>query len=165
MSNYLNLLGLPYVDGKQDCYSVVRNYYWQVWGLEMPNFARPTRFWEAPDLDLYRHYQLVGFQPVLDGVFQEGDGVLMPVMTPFNSHAGVIVEDNRMLHHLPNQLSAVDDLRPKWINRITVHLRHPSITAASPEREVLHLHEVIDADILRNPKVQEKLEKTLASDG
>lgn len=166
MSNFLNLVGLPYIDGRQDCYSIVRRYYEMEWGIELPNFARPDRFWEDPNLDLYSLYTRTGFVAVTDDhTYEVGDAVLMPIRSVVNSHAGVIVDDNQMLHHLPNQLSTIDPLRPKWANRVTVHLRHPDITAARQgEVEVVHLHEVIDADILRDPRVQEEIDRALGSD-
>lgn len=165
MSNFHSLIGLPYIDGRQDCYSVVRNYYSMEWGIELPNYARPERFWEDPELDLYSLYKHTGFEPVVDNHnYEVGDAVLMPVLSAMNNHAGVIVDDNQILHHLPDQLSLVDPLRPKWANRVTVHLRHPKITEARKASvEVVHLHEVIDADVLRNPRVQEEIGRALGS--
>jgi len=165
MSNFSNLVGLPYIDGLQDCYSVGRRYYSQVWGLELPNIARPHRFWDDPDLDLYSMYQRYGFQPVFDDTPQIGDAVLMPILSRMNNHAGFVVEDNQILHHLPNQLSCVDRLRPKWMPRVTVQLRHPAIQEAqAKQKETVHLHEVIDADVFRDPRVQEEIDRVLESE-
>ena len=162
MSNYNSLLGLPYIDGLQDCYSIARRYYSMVWGIELPNVARPDRFWEDPQLQLYQMYKTTGFKPVLDHVYEIGDAVLMPVRAPFENHAGIIVEDNELMHHLPNELSRIDALRPKWANRVTIHLRHPKIAEArAATEEVVHLHEVIDADVLRNPELQKEIERAL----
>lgn len=164
MSNYSNLIGRPYIDGRQDCYSVARDYYFQNWGIELPNLARPDRFWDDPELDLYKNYTKTGFYPVLNDVYKVGDAVLLPILSQINSHAGVIVEDNRMLHHLPYQLSSVDALRPKWIGRVMVHLRHPKVeTSVKVEEKKVHLHEVIHADVLRNPEFQKQIEKALGS--
>lgn len=162
MSNYLNLIGKPYIDGLQDCLSVIRDYYFQTWNIEIPNYARPNRFWEDPFLDLYKNYGQSGFYPVFDGEYREGDLVLMPIMSVNNSHGAIVVGDNLLLHHLPNQLSGTDPLRPKWSNRITVHLRHPEVTRHAKEKTI-HLHEVIDADILRDPRVQAEIEKLMES--
>lgn len=166
MSNYHNLLGRPYEMGKHDCFSILREYYSQNWGIEVPNYARPDRFWEDPNLDLYQNYRRHGFKPILDEVFEVGDLVLMPIQAAVNSHAAAIVEDNLILHHMPKQLSAVAPFRPKWSNRVTVHLRHPDVAAAAKKTEqTLQLHEVIDADILRNPNVQREIEGLLGSEG
>lgn len=156
MFPYLDLVGLPYIEGKQDCYSIVRTFIRRNWDIEMFNLARPTRFWEAPHLDLYSNFHLAGFKPVFDVPFQIGDWLLMPVATAVNSHSAVVVGDNLILHHLHGRLSAVEPLRPKWSPRVTVHLRHPRITASLKAAlpPPVHFHEVVDAPVLRDPEIQ-----------
>lgn len=158
MSDYHKYLGLPYIPGRQDCYSICRNYLRDTFGIRLPNFARPTNFWEDPHLDLYAMYRRWGFQPVFDEKFKKGDILLMPLGTAVNSHAAVVVEGNQILHHLPNALSSLDPLMPKWGRRANVVLRHPDVKDVV---EKVHLHEVLDADIFRDPKVQEALERAL----
>lgn len=165
MSNWDDLVGLPYIDGKQDCYQLVREYYGRL-GLHLPNFARPNYFWRDKSLDLYAQYKEFGFQDVHDEPFQVGDGVLMPIQAVVNSHAGVVVEDNKILHHLPGRLSSVDPIRPKWIGRITVHLRHPDIFAALQKPiETVQLHEVVDAHLFRDPRFQKALAEQMDTNG
>lgn len=165
MSDWLNLVGRDYEAGGQDCYGLVRDYYQQEWDLSLANYARPDRFWEDPSLDLYAAYTREGFQPVFDGCFEIGDAVLMQVLAPINSHAAVIVEDNQILHHLPDKLSGVDALRPKWINRVTVHLRHPWVTERREDtHETVHLHEVFNANVLRDPEIQDAIAAQMGPD-
>ena len=164
MSSYDKLVGLPYVDGKQDCYSCVRRYYELEWGVELPNLARPDRFWEDPHLDLYGLYEGFGFQQIFDRPYKIGDALLMPLLALQSSHAVVIVDDNQILHHLPNQLSTLEPLRPRWASRGTIHLRHPAVTKTQEAtHKSVHLHEVLDADVFRNPAVQEAIDRELAS--
>lgn len=164
MFDYRHLLGLEYIDGKQDCYSLARIYYREAWGLELPNFARPSRFWEDPNLDLYKMYQLCGFDLVIDQPYQIGDGLLMPLFTPMNTHGGVLVEPNKILHHLPGKLSQVDTFLPKWSSRVTVQVRHHLITEQiKANRETIHFHEVSNAHLLRNPEFKRQIEKLLGS--
>lgn len=166
MFNYNDLVGLPYLDGRQDCYSLMRHYYQGAWGVTLPNLARPSRFWEDPSLDLYGMYQRFGFQQVFDAKVEIGDALLMPIMTRMNSHAAAVVDDNLILHHLPGKLSSLDPLRPKWSSRALVHLRHPAVTKARDQLPTkIHLHEVLDAEILRNPKVQNEIGRLLGSNG
>lgn len=165
MSELNNLLGREYIEGKQDCFSLVREYYRDHWGLHFQNYARPKEFWRDPNLNLYQLYILEGFKPVFDEAPQLGDGLLMPYMTPFATHAGVVAGDNKFLHHLPNQLSTLDPLRPKWSNRATIHLRHPAVTERQkPVKKTYHLHEVVDAQLFRDPKFQEALERAMESE-
>lgn len=166
MFDYRDLIGRPYVEGATDCYGLMREYFARAWEIELPNLARPHRFWEDPHLDLYGQYAHWGFRPIFDQRFQIGDVLLMPIMTPMNSHAAAIVDDNKILHHLPDQLSRVDPLRPKWSNRSTVALRHPSITDRLIQTEtVTSVEKLIDAPVLRNRAVQEHLAGTVEERG
>lgn len=164
MSNWDDLIGLPYQLGKNDCYSCVRNFYRKC-GLFLPNYARPTDFWHDPQMDLYGYYQIHGFQPVFDQEPEPGDLLLMPIMAQINSHGAVALGGNEILHHPPGGLSRIDPYRPKWANRTTVHVRHPDVQAfLKPQPARVHLHEVHNAHILRNPDVQEQI-ALLVSDG
>jgi cell wall-associated NlpC family hydrolase len=162
MSNYDNLLGLPYLQGKQDCYSIARRYYAQVWGLRLPNWARPTAFWNDENLNLYKQYRTSGFVPVTDDDWQIGDTLLMPLRTQFHTHAAVIVADNKILHHLPGQLSTIESLRPKWANRATAVIRHPDVTATRADPDLtVNLHEVTNAHVFRDPKFQNAVARVM----
>ena len=163
MSNYEAFLLRPYEEGHNDCYSVLRDYILETYGLRLPNFARPTRFWEDPNLDLYGRYLSQGFVQMLDQPLALGDVLLMPIRTAMNSHAALVVADNLILHHFPGQLSSVEPLRPKWANRATCVIRHPKIYEFHQQQpQVAQLHEVINARVLENPAVQQRLTELLA---
>lgn len=161
MSNWDDLVGLPYEAGKQDCFTCIRNFY-RRYGLLLPNFARPQLFWRRSDIDLYGQYKELGFIPVFDQEPEPGDLLLMPIMAQVNSHGAVALGNNEILHHPPNQLSVIDPYRPKWSNRTTIHARHPEVyEALKPAVQTQHLHEILDAHILRNPEVQSHIAELL----
>jgi cell wall-associated NlpC family hydrolase len=164
MSNYNNLLGLEYIPGKQDCYSIVRRYFDQEYGLKLRNYARPDRFWEDQTLDLYKMFVLEGARPVHDGSIEIGDVILCPILTPFATHALIVVGDNLVLHHPPGRLSCIEPLRPRWISRALNTIRHPAVSAKNkPVAETVHLHEVLDANLFKDPGYQATLERVLGS--
>mgnify|MGYP002776216957 FL=1 len=164
MSAFNNLIGLEYLPGKQDCFSIGRRYFRQNFDLRLRNYARPDRFWEDPHLDLYRFYQREGFKAVIDDTITIGDVLLMPLHTPFATHACIVVDDNLILHHPPGGLSCTDRMRPRWSNRATVVLRHPLVTQLlKPVPKTVHLHEVLDADVFRNPEFQRAAARVLGS--
>lgn len=165
MSSYLELTGRPYVEGRTDCYGLMRDYFALTWDLKLPNVARPSRFWEA-GLDLYGAYARHGFELLLHRHYQPGDVLLMPIMTAVNSHAAVVVDTNQILHHLPDQLSRVDTLRPRWSNRATAVLRHPKVTAQLQAQEVvIPIEDLIRAPILRRRDVQEAIAREVEDRG
>lgn len=161
MFEFGDLLGRGYVDGKQDCYALVREYFKRRHNLLLPNFARPTRFWEDPHLDLYAGYRSFGFLPVFDVPLQVSDVLLMPLNTVSNTHAAVVVEGNQVLHHLPGQLSCLDPVHPRWSRRANIVLRHPE---AKQEVQKVHLHEVIDPHLFRDPRAQAAIERVMAAE-
>lgn len=153
--DFAHLLGLEYITGKQDCYSVLRQFCRERYNLRLPNYARPERFWEDPELDLYSMYQQHGFETVIDRPMELGDVLLMPLRTSFPSHAAMLVNPTQILHHIPGRLSCLDPVRPRWASMATRVIRHPSITAVhQSEVETVSLHEVINARVLRDPEVQ-----------
>lgn len=165
MSRFDKFLGLEYDEGRQDCLTTVRNYFRDEWGIYIANMARPNKFWQDPALDFYSTYRRFGFRPVFDEPFEVGDLLIMPLNTVMNTHAAIVVEDNQILHHMPGTRSSLDPLFPKWANRANIVARHPRVTEMKKERKkTVHLHEVIDADILRNPRAQEVIEKAMESE-
>lgn len=155
-------LGRPYVEGRNDCYGLARDFFRQEHGLELPNYARPHRFWEDPSLRLYDIYAEFGFEPVIDERIRVGDVLLIPLYAPFETHAAVVVDDVHILHHLPNRLSSLDRMRPRWTNMATKIIRHPC--TAPKETTQRHLHEVMDANILRDPKVKDAIAALMERD-
>jgi cell wall-associated NlpC family hydrolase len=162
---YGHLLGLTYVSGQSDCYSILRTYCRERYGLVFPNYARPERFWEDSRLDLYGMYASHGFVSAQDSNPQLGDVLLMPIRTEMVSHAAIVVEEGKILHHLPGRLSTLDSLRPRWASMATMIVRHPLITAVhQTEMKPVSFHEVVNARILQHPDVQAALATTLATD-
>lgn len=60
------LVGRQYIHGKQDCYTIVRDYYQRELGIELPDFEREDRWWEnAEGKALYvDNFREAGFVPV-----------------------------------------------------------------------------------------------------
>lgn len=145
--NYAHLTGRPFVFGKTDCYGLVRDFYHDIYGIILPNYARPTNFWEA-GLDLYiERYARNGFAPVDGPVidWRPGDVILMAVRSRVANHAAILVENGQILHHLFGRLSTVDPYRGLWRDATLNTLRHRDVPARSgrdsrPITEVLPDH-------------------------
>lgn len=161
MSDYNDLLSLPYLPGKQDCFSLVRTYLRRTYDIRIPNYARPNAFWSDPAFDLFtQNYRRWGFHQVMDQPVREGDVLLIPLLTVHPSHCAVVVSGNMVLHHMHGRLSTLDPLWPKWGGRATIILRHPKVEKTQ-ETKVVQIHEVVDAHLFRDPRFQEALEAVL----
>lgn len=98
------LVGRPFVHGVLDCYSLVRDYYAQELGIELPDFERHDNWWNEGQ-DLYmEHFAEAGCVPI-KGEIKVGDIILMQVRAPKTNHAAVYIGNSTMLHHMYGRLS------------------------------------------------------------
>lgn len=99
------LRGREFIFGKQDCYTLVQDYYSRELGIQLPDFERKDKFWERGE-DLYmEHLEEVGFQ-LIPAPTQKGDVILMAIRSEIVNHAAVwLGEADAMLHHPYEHLS------------------------------------------------------------
>ena len=157
---YQALVGLPYELGRNDCYSLIRDFYDINFGLKFTNYARPD-FWWDHGLDLYmENMRAEGFR-VFDGHpkdYQPGDGFLMAIKSPVANHGAILLHDGRILHHLAGCLSRVETYNRSFFRDATVAVvRHPAVTAALPKVATTNL----DLMELLDPNVRAKLAAAL----
>lgn len=137
MDTVRKLLGIPYLDGKDDCYGLVRRYYHTEYGLILRNYARPIGFDKAGLSLLSDHFSKEGFVVVNIPLnqLQPGDAVLMAIASHTANHVGVYVGEGQFLHHLyrrPSELSPLDD---RWKARVLYVVRHPDVEEVNNRRE------------------------------
>lgn len=124
-----HLVGLPYVAGGTDCYGLIRSFYKDNFDIDLPNYARPDEFWSV-DMNLYmERFHKHGFR-VLDAhpsEFRPGDGIVMAIRSQVGNHAGVLLEDGQMLHHMYGRLSTIESYSGLWRNTTIAVLRHKDV--------------------------------------
>jgi proteasome lid subunit RPN8/RPN11 len=109
------LEGRPFVHGILDCYSLVRDYYHDMCGIELDDFYREDDWWmpvkdpvtgevikEAQNLYM-ENAERQGFVRVND--LQVHDSILMMYNAPVVNHVAVLCEPGMILHHPPGHLS------------------------------------------------------------
>lgn len=117
------IIGRPFVHGVWDCYGLIRDWYRQERGIELPNFPREDEWWEKGQ-DLYRdHYAEAGFVET-NGPLQPGDIVLMQYQAGVLNHAGIYIGDEKMLHHLYGHRAAIVPYGGFWHERTLLTLRY-----------------------------------------
>lgn len=102
----------PFRHGVEDCYAIIRKWYWQEKNVKLPDFARDPDWWTT-DQDLYlNNFPSVGFQRLGAiealqrgdiGLIQLGDNSVKTI-----NHAFIYLGDGTICHHLPNRLSSCD---------------------------------------------------------
>lgn len=138
-AKYKDLLGLPYIEGTQDCYGLLRQYYAINYGLSLRNYARPLDFADSFDL-ISQNFSSEGFI-VLDvslDRLQIGDGLLFRLNNKrFVNHVGAFVGNGYVLHHLYQRLSSIDALTQVWKNRVVSVVRHPEVVELNKGKDTL----------------------------
>lgn len=125
-----HLLGIPYEDGRDDCYGLLRRYYFEVYGLQLRNYARPIEFAQHLNL-IVENFSNEGFCVVDTSLDQLelGDGLLFGLNRPkYVNHVAAYVGNGWMIHHLYRKVSSKDAMTPSWRQRVVSVVRHPDVT-------------------------------------
>lgn len=157
---YDGLIGRQFQHGKTDCYDLIRTFYEMNFGLKLRNYARPDDWWDL-GFDLYREaFHDEGFR-VLNchpSEYQIGDVFLMAVRSTTANHAGVLVENNKILHHLWGRRSLIEPYRGLTRNTTLMVLRHKDIVIEKN-------HEKIDVMEYLPDAVRQKIAAALLRGG
>ena len=128
--NLQDYLGRRYLDGRHDCYGLVRDFYRREYGLTLRNYARPVGFDHSGLLLLTDNFRREGFEIVNTPIalLEPGDGLLMMLASRQVNHVGVYIGERRFLHHLYQRPSSAEMLDPRWQQRLSLIVRHPDVT-------------------------------------
>lgn len=143
-SNYkLPLIGRSYHHGLQDCYSIVRDYYFRELNISLNDYDRIDEWWTLEEhKSLYLdNFSKEGFVPVTDGI-RKHDVILFTLGRTFHvNHAGIFLGDGMLtsedspkvignslfIHHPYNKKSLREIYGNYWTARTTFVLRHESL--------------------------------------
>lgn len=117
------LLKRPFIHGSWDCYGLVRDWYKQERGIELPDFERTDNWWTRGENLYVRHYAEAGFYSHSDEL-QPGDIILMQYKADEINHAGIYIGDGKMFHHMYGRLSEVVPYGGMWRERTLLTLRY-----------------------------------------
>jgi cell wall-associated NlpC family hydrolase len=135
MLQYEHLIGRPFVMGKHDCFGLAREFYRLNFDVVVRDYARPQD-WSSDNIDLIRmFYDREGFDIIADWKIKDlrpGDVLAMCIGESNPNHIAVMVDDGRILHHLYNRLSNVEELRDFWRTSTAFVLRHPNVPDLRP---------------------------------
>jgi proteasome lid subunit RPN8/RPN11 len=102
------LVGREWAHGLLDCYSIIKDYYKDVVGIEIPDFHRDFEWWEKGQ-DLYsENFAKAGFYEVPHSEIRRHDVLLMQIGSKVINHGAIYLGDEKILHHLHRRLSGRD---------------------------------------------------------
>lgn len=124
-----DLFGRPFISGVYDCYSLARDYYKIVYGVELPNIPREFDYWSNPQDDRFFEDQMSklfasgGWRIVDKKDLQPGDGLMFRLRSSkVLNHCGVYIGDGYFVNHMDHKLSLKEPLFPVK-DRIEVAIR------------------------------------------
>ncbi len=124
----LSLQGKEYVEGWQDCYTLVQQLFQSYLDVTLIDLARPHLWYLHPDLNFFvSEFQNQGFVDVGDNPrnVRLGDVLLLSLGRPQHpNHVATYVGQGKILHHLEGQRSFIEEYSPKWRMRVKKVLRH-----------------------------------------
>lgn len=96
----LPLIGRGFRHGVHDCYSLIRDWWQEVRGVDHPEFPREWQWWEQGKNHYLDHFRTWGFREIpRDQAFEAGDIVLFQFHYKVPMHAGVVLSRDLILHH------------------------------------------------------------------
>lgn len=131
------LVGRQWCHGVLDCYSLVRDWFQQVRGVDLPDFERHDQWWKSGQNLYLENFAAVGFAVIDCAQAREGDCFLMQVGAEVPNHAAVYLGDGHILHHLQGRLSSRDVYGGYW-QKITTHcLRYVKPNEQDREHQIV----------------------------
>jgi len=158
MLKYEHLLGIPFNWDTDNCYTLLRRFYADNFGIELTDYACPTDWFET-NMDLYAKLASTeGFSIVHDHPrdWRPGDVILMAIpgegkVSSTGNHVAIVLDNGNILHHLVGQLSTVTRYGGLFRNTTVGVYRHKDVPAdAAPES-------LVDIRTVLPPHVQQRL--------
>lgn len=123
----LPLVGRAFVLGHTDCWGLVMSYFRQTHGIVLNDYRVDYPWWESVRENLYLdNWYECGFRE-FSGPPQPGDMVIMQVSAPVANHAGILLDDGMLLHHMYGMLSQRVPYGGYWKDRTVKIVRHMSL--------------------------------------
>lgn len=138
------LIGRGFRHGVTDCYGLIRDWYAEEKNIRLNDFPRNWEWWKAGNQNLYEsEFNKAGFRRLkTDEQPQIGDLCLMMIKSKVINHAGVLIDQNAILHHIgsskeyaPDRLSTREPIA-KWKKYIEYWIRlHEAFTPEYIEKD------------------------------
>lgn len=123
----LPLIGRPFVLGYTDCWGLIMSHFRQTHGIELPDYRVDYPWWESGKENRYMdNWYECGFRE-FSGDLLPGDLIIMQVQAPVANHAGVLLAEGMLLHHLYGRLSQRVPYGGYWRDRTVKALRYRSL--------------------------------------
>lgn len=117
---YGRYLNQKFEIGKQDCYTLIKNFYQQEFNIEINNYPRTDSWFKENPNIIKENYEREGFVEV-DNIknAKEGDVIVFSW-----GHMAIFLEKDLILHIKRDKPSIIEMLNDSYLSRITGIYRH-----------------------------------------
>lgn len=127
-SNYeAPLTGRQFSYGVLDCCSLIRDYYSRTLDIHFTCKQGLDNWWDKGENRYLDNYEAQGFINLIDSELKKHDVLLIKLVSSVPNHAAVIIDNDKILHHIHGRLSSIDVYGGYWRKHTTHHLRHKSL--------------------------------------
>lgn len=106
------LEGRQYIHNVYDCFTLVRDFYFKEFQVDIGSHPRPPEWEEWNPHYITHNYRTLGFKDV-ENSFKYGDVALFAIASRTPNHVGVYLGQDKFIHHLYQRTSAIDSFS-KW---------------------------------------------------
>ena len=118
------LIEREFIPNIQDCLSLVQDWYYETWGIVIPNHPREPEWALTGHTymdDLYKDFGFTTEVAWEDMRF--GDVLMMKCLSATSNHVAVYLGDGNIIHHGAGQISVIEPAH-RWKKRLTRIVRH-----------------------------------------
>lgn len=137
--------------GRQDCFTLVMDFFRTNFGIIIPDVARPNDWDPETDNLIDKHWIESGFQKLdVDENWppRPADVLVCTVGGSVPNHLVVYLGGNRIIHHKVGMMSGEEVMRPAWKRYTSFILRHPDVKVPVNNQKSLTLREVYDEGLV-----------------
>jgi proteasome lid subunit RPN8/RPN11 len=106
------LIGREFSHGVNDCYSLIRDFYKENLGIELPDFDRSEKWWDSGEDLYFENFKKAGFE--ITDELKTNDVILIQLKSPVINHGAVYLGNDVIIHHVMNRLSYRETYSGFW---------------------------------------------------
>lgn len=106
--------GKPYVYGVSDCFTLIKKYYKEELNISIPDYEYSEEWWKKGQSLYLENMKNAGFEKIKIENIKPNDILLIKIQTKEPCHAAIYLGDEKILHHVVNRLSNVEELSGYW---------------------------------------------------
>lgn len=117
-----DLIGRKYIHNVYDCFTLVRDFYFKEFIIDVGSHPRPPEWEEWNPHYINNTYKNLGFIDIKKEDIKYGDVVLFAIASRTSNHVGIYLGDDKFIHHLYQRTSSIDTFS-KWNRQLIKVIR------------------------------------------